>query len=176
MTYTVKDFKVSDFKDPHGNTAVNLALEGYGEPVTIYMKDPSKVSNGMKLDGEIKEVQRKNGNGTYHRFFRDKPQDQQGGYSSGSNQRGGTKREYQPRDDAAIQAQWAIGQAVTLATNGMLELDTVEEKAKDFFDMIDRVKHHDKPEEDKHLTDEQKEVASAIPNADKMVELSEIPF
>ena len=175
-TYTIKDVKVTDFKDPHGNSWINVAFEEYGEPVVMVVKDPSKVMLGNKYDGEIKQVQKKSGNGTYNRFFRDKPQDQQGGYSSGSNQRGGTKREYQPRDDQSIHAQFAIREANLQVVNGIINADELEERARDFYDMIERVKHHDKPEEDKRLTDEQKQVASVVPDADKMVELSEIPF
>lgn len=170
MTYTVKDMKISDRVDAHGNTWVNVAFEEYGEPVAMVVKDPHSVKQGNKYDGEIKELTSQKGS-KYNRFFRDKPQD----FSQGSQQRGGTKREY-TRDDSAIQAQWAIGQANTQAVNGLIEADAVEEKAKDFFDMIDRVKNHDKPEEDKHLNDDQKQVAAVVPNADKMVELSEIPF
>lgn len=178
MTFTIKDFKVSDFKDTFGNTAVNVAFEEFGEPVTWFVKDPSKVSSGMKLEGEVKPTKAQTSGKEYNRFYRDKPQDQQGGYSQGTQQRGSTKREYQPRDDHAIQAQWAIGQAVHIAIASgnpdAMDRKFIEEGACEFFDMIERVKNHDTPEEDKlqHETD----VKRVVPNADKHVELSEIPF
>lgn len=171
MTYTIKDVKVSDFKDPHGNSWINVAFEEYGEPVVMVVKDPSSVKMGNKYDGEIKQVERKSGTGTYNRFFRDKPQD--GSFGQGSQQRGGTKPAYQPRDDQAIQAQWAIGQANLQVVNGITGHDKLEERAADFFQMIERIKNADRPEEDKH--DHVQEVKQ-IMNADKHVELSEIPF
>jgi hypothetical protein len=45
------------------------------------------------------------------------------------------------RDQDAIKAQWAIGQAVGLFTSGKdTEIGDIEKNAKDFFLMVDRVK------------------------------------
>lgn len=142
--YTLKDVQVSDFRDPHGNSWLNVAFEEFGEPVALVVKDPSKFSVGYKLDGEIKAVTGKSGK-TYNRFFRDKPQDFNGGQASGEKkyQPGDgnwKKKEFVPRDDHAIQAQWAIGQANLQVVNGLVEPQAVEELAKDFYAMIDRVK------------------------------------
>ena len=185
MKYTIKQFKVGDFETNAGVWCDVVFEEDSSEPIRwVVAKDKVElVRDGATIDGEIVHAQSKAGK-SYRRFYTDHQMQEKkeraakfgGGFSSGSNQRGGTKREDQPRDDAAIQAQWAIGQANAQATNGLIEPDEVEEKAKDFFDMIERVKNHDKPEEDKHLTDEQKQVVAAVPDADKMVELSEIPF
>lgn len=63
----------------------------------------------------------------------------QGGYQGKSN--------YVPRDDAAIKAMWAIGQAVatyqpTVAANGPsgMHIADIELYAIDLFNMVDRVK------------------------------------
>lgn len=134
--YTLSEVKNSDFQDPHGNYWLNVAFEEFGEPVSLVVKDPSKFTEGMTLNGEIKQVAKKNGNGTYNRFYRDKPQDFGG-------QRSAPKQEWKARDDKAIQAQWAIGQANLQVANGVIDagdLKAVEDLAKEFFNMIDRVK------------------------------------
>ena len=65
---------------------------------------------------------------------------------------GGSKPNYVPRDDAAIQSQWALGQTVTfyLAHNEAITGDPMNEielLAKQFFAMIPRVKSsNDQPE------------------------------
>jgi hypothetical protein len=44
------------------------------------------------------------------------------------------------RDDDAIKAQWAIGQAVAWCTANNLEAAAIEPQAKEFYKMIERVK------------------------------------
>lgn len=82
------------------------------------------------------------------------------------------KKEYQPRDDCAIQAQWAIGQAVKACTEqGIFEEDAIEDLAKKFFAMIDRIKVGNKTDNEPSDDD----MDEAIKNG-KPIELSEIPF
>lgn len=51
------------------------------------------------------------------------------------------KKEWQPRDDDRIVAQWAIGQATQLTiANGKLSLEDIEADAKRLFAMVERVK------------------------------------
>lgn len=50
------------------------------------------------------------------------------------------RKSYTPRDDAAIKAQWAIGQAVAMCGHGKIEPDDIEPQAMTFFDMVNRVK------------------------------------
>lgn len=165
-TYKIKDLKVSDFQDPNGNTAVNMALEGVGEPVTIFVKDPTKMHEGDELYGNIVEKTSRAGK-PYQRFYKEQKEDsnfQKKDYQAPA------KKEYQPRDDCAIQAQWAIGQAVQVFVNGQIEHESIEAQAKDFFAMIDRVKIG---KADAEPSDD--EMNDAIKNGTN-TDLGEIPF
>lgn len=166
--YTIKDLKVTDFKDQHDNSWVNAAFEEFGEPVTIVVKDPSKLKVGLKLTGEIKTMTGKSGK-AYNRFFRDKPQQQ--GFGGAVGFKG--KRDYTPRDDAAIQAQWAIGQANQQVVAGVVEPGDIEALAKDFFSMIDRVKAS--KEEEQQLKDNPLDKQPVEKMGDP-VSLADIPF
>lgn len=137
--YEVTQFKVGNFQDPHGNTWCDMVLGGITEPVRIVVKDPNSIKEGMTLYGRVTEQTSKAGK-TYLRFKREqRPEGQNHG-----GQYSGGKREYQPRDDAAIRAQWAIGQAVQIEIaakkSGAIELDKILEYATDFYVMVDRVK------------------------------------
>lgn len=72
-----------------------------------------------------------------------------GGYTASSSFKGSEKKEWVPRDDDRIVAQWAIGQAVSWCTAQGNKLDEVEEIAKGFYQMVDRVKGGEKPEQPK---------------------------
>lgn len=52
----------------------------------------------------------------------------------------GKKHSY-GRDDSAIKAQWAIGQAVQLVNSGQIKHDDIEPQAMEFFSMVERVKN-----------------------------------
>jgi hypothetical protein len=139
--YVIRDFQKGDFRDQNGNYWCDAAFEGVGEPVKMVVKDPMKFTNGMTVYGYIRGMSSKAGK-PYQRFYRvqkeEAPAPQQASQKTGS---------YQPRDDMAIRAQWAIGQAVQLQ-NGILaaepstqfKVDWLETEAKNFFAMVDRVK------------------------------------
>lgn len=128
------------FVDQHGNTWLTVAFEGISEPVKWVVKDPSRLVVGDSYFGEVNEVTSKAGK-PYRRFKKVSQEETNPGKSyTGSTQ----KKEWQPRDDSAIQAQWAIGQAMSFFTaksNGkQIAEPEVEEMAKRLFAMIDRVK------------------------------------
>ena len=57
------------------------------------------------------------------------------------------KKEWQPRDDSHIKAQWAIGQAMShFANKDKVSLEDVEKLAGALFEMVDRVKGNDPKE------------------------------
>ncbi len=129
--YTVTQFKIGDFQDNYGNTWCDMAIQGFGEPVRIVVKDPLSVKEGDTLYGEIKEMTSKAGK-PYNRFYREQREDAQ-------QQNFGTKKEWQPRDDAAIKAQFAIKAAIAYQPAGA-PIKDVEEAAKSFYEMVNRVK------------------------------------
>lgn len=114
------------FTDPHGNTWLTVAFKGISEPVRWVVKDPSKLEVGKTYQGEIKEQMSKN-NKPYQRFYRAKPEDQP------------QKKEWQPRDDASIRAQFAIKAAIQFHGQDASMTD-IEATARTLFDMVDRVK------------------------------------
>lgn len=65
---------------------------------------------------------------------------------------GGSKN-YTPRDDSAIKAQFAIKAAVNLAASGVIPVDDIEPTALDFFDMVERVKGDGAKEEVKEVVE-----------------------
>lgn len=71
QNYKVKEVQEQDtpFVDKHGNTWLTVAFEGVSEPVRWVVKDPSKVTEGMSVEGDIVEATSKAGK-TYLRFKR----------------------------------------------------------------------------------------------------------
>lgn len=141
--YELTEFKSSDFKDQNGNVWCDAVFLGVGEPVKWVVKDPSKVVVGQKYYGKITDETSK-ANKPYQRFRREKrPEDQ-------AQPQGKSKRDWQPRDDAAIRAQWAIGQAMTflVAANDVNDGNPIEQAeilAKELYAMVDRVKDSNSP-------------------------------
>lgn len=139
--YTITSFKAGDFKDRNGNTWCDVVFEGYGEPCKWVVKDPSKVSVGDKVRGEVKDWESAKGK-IFPRFYRDNtPQPQPDNKQDDA---------YWDDRNESIRAQWAIGQAVAL-WNGVLALgdkvqgsanadEFIERNAKHFYEMVDRVK------------------------------------
>lgn len=137
-TYTLTAFEKGDFTDPHGNIWCTGVLQGIGEPVKMVVKDPSRFEAGMELFGEVKTVPtKKDPTKSYLRFYRAKPDEQQG-----FNNQGGGKPS---RDDNHIRAQWAIGQSMvwqsTRSTSGLVKVEEIEVLAKELYSMVDRVKN-----------------------------------
>lgn len=148
--YTLVDVEIPKvpFTDTNGNHWITAVFEGYGEPVKWVIKDPKTAIVGEKYYGEIKDWTSAKGK-TMPRFFR-KPRpdnDTSPGQSHTGTTAGYQKKEWQPRDDDRIVAQWAIGQAtqIAIATRKTIDLkssplDEIETWAKELFAMVDRVK------------------------------------
>lgn len=132
--YVISHFQAGDYKDSNGNTWCNVLFEGrQNEPIRWVVKDPSAFSVGQTVYGHV-ETKTSQAGKDYLRFYRDqKPPDEPQGRTGGSS--------WQPRDDMAIRAQWAIGQAVAWSIgNDLDKIGDLEGIAKNFFVMVDRVK------------------------------------
>lgn len=70
--YEVTFFEETDFKDNYGNTWCTVGFLGVGEPVKWVLKDPSTVSVGDKVFGEI-EIKTSKAGKDYNKFKRAKP-------------------------------------------------------------------------------------------------------
>ena len=130
QNYTLKSFTPSDFKDDYGNTWCTATFEeASAEPVKWVVKEVSKPVIGREYYGEITEETSRKG-GKYLRFrskpVEDKPKED--------------KEEYWDAKNAQIKAQWAIGQAVQLSLGKKVPFTDIEQDARRFFNMVDRVK------------------------------------
>jgi hypothetical protein len=176
--YEVVQFKKGDFQDNYGNFWCDMVLRGIGEPVRIVVKDPTQYHDGMTLYGTIESKVSKAGKG-YLRFKKVEKEETPPLSPTG----GTTKKEWTPRDDESIKAQWAIRTAVEMFRNWNKErpeLEEVEKTAKEFFSMIDRVKTPG-PKIVDGMSAEQ--IASQFGNPDEVfnpgeepISLSDIPF
>lgn len=67
--YEITTYEAGDFRDPHGNYWCTIGIPGYGEPIKIVLKDPTKTKVGDKIYGEVKEQTSKMGK-PYLRFYK----------------------------------------------------------------------------------------------------------
>jgi hypothetical protein len=107
-------------RDTFSTMSSALAKEGFNGDVEIYTNDKGKT------------------------YARQAPKEEQEPAPGAPAQ----KRDWQPRDDDGIRAQWAIRTAVQMYSNWNKErpeYDDVEAAAKKFFAMVDRVKHVEQP-------------------------------
>jgi hypothetical protein len=123
----------------------SAALDGIGEPVQINKQLPMRQEPkiGDTIYGYLTEETGKEGR-IYYKFHPKTKQDFRNPQTSFVPTE---KKEWQPRDDDAIRAQWAIGQAVQVYTAqisakeaDLSSADKIEENAKKFYAMVDRVK------------------------------------
>lgn len=145
--YTVKDFKVGNFKDQNNNTWCNVVFEEEpGSQHTWVVKDPSKVYLGQSVYGHITEETSKAGK-TYTRFRKDQKPDG-GGFNVGNTGSpvgsSGAARQFKadPEKQASIEAQFSIKTAIEYLhnTDPKASLEDVEAVAIVLFNMIDKVK------------------------------------
>lgn len=157
--YEVTQFKKGDFQDLNQNYWCDMGLKGVSEPVKIVVKDPMQFHDGMTLYGHIEEKTSKAGK-AYQRFYREQKPEQPSHTTSSPTS--AAKPAWQPRDDNAIRAQWAIGQSVGTFKWGEGEpvnLDLVVDRARHFYQMVDFVKSSD------HIAN----VQQAIPGATRVI-------
>lgn len=140
-----------EFESKYGPmVSYRLKLEGVEEPVELTKKTTSPApTKGSELYGTVDMSSQ------YGPKFKTERQFDGGG---------GSKPSYQPKDEKAIQAMWAIGQSAQfLATSQGAKADIadIEPLASDLFAMVDRVKADSKeaPKDG---------VAQEVPNKDQL--------
>lgn len=149
--YRVKTVKQSGEPDQYGNYGYWVEFEGHQSSVLMRAKNAPEVG-GMEY-GTVSQETSKAGK-PYFKFKREQREDGQQFHSEVKSFKG-EKKEWQPRDDNAIRAQWAIGQAVTsIGKIPMNESDYahIELVATKFYSMVDRVKGND-PKEQRGIED-----------------------
>lgn len=174
--YKVLQFKVGNFQDNFGNTWCDMALEGVGEPVRIVVKDPSTIKDGDVIYGEIREHESKAGK-TYQRFH--KVMREQQSFTKPDRQ----DDAYWEDKNSAIRAQFAIKTAVEWLKSQEAGIADVENAAKMFYSMVDRVKTPEvKAEVKQEVKPESKDVDSEYASLVKTgyqtdnINLDDIPF
>ena len=158
----------SVWKSPDGKIEMfDISLETNGKNATA--KTYSKKVATVGFEGEVETYKKPDRHGAQQTFLK-LPVNE----NYQSNNRGyGKKPSYQPKDEKAIKAMWAIGQAVAIATakNNAQAYDTIEEQAKDLFLMVDRVKG-----EEEHQESKPQEEETVLEDIDDKTDISEIPF
>lgn len=134
--FTVKNWKPWEdhetnqpILDIYGNIKGSLTLSGVGEPVDGTFKHPPAV--GSTISGSVEEYTTKSGS-TRQRFKREPKQEP-------AFSRGGT---YQPRDDAAIRAQWSLSQSIQIgmARGDIDNKEMILNRAKWLFNAVNEIK------------------------------------
>lgn len=137
--YTVKSVTPREqYTSQYGTFQVYaLELQGYNGYVQLSQKaDKAAPNPGEVLNGDITRDSR--GNPKFKKEY-----SPAGGSAQGSGRSYGERSAYQPKDEAAIKAMWAIGQAIALTNPHAKASDPIarlESVAKELFDMVDRVK------------------------------------
>lgn len=153
---------------------IKTQLEGHDKPVSIGKKDPHALRAGDKVYGRIIETQYDE-----DKFQAERRDNNHVGNKGSFN---GNKGHYQPRDDAAIRAQFAIKAAIEYCkTNDPNSLNDVEEYARRFYAMVDSVKGGLKgntPLRDgfNKAKEEVHEVPAAVLDGSAPIDLDDIPF
>lgn len=147
--YKLTSFEASDFKDKNNNFWCTAVFEGVGEPIKWVVRDPTKVTVGNQYYGEIRDWTSAVGK-VWPRFYREEKPEQAHGQPQSNGQT--AKKEWQPRDDDAIRAQWAINQSREYIQHMLgdgAKLTEILESAKLFYSMVDQVKgSSDVPQKD----------------------------
>jgi len=146
--YTVKAVQKRDqWSSGHGEfQTYAVQLSDYNGWVVLNQKVTTPAPNvGDVLEGYIAPDNRGN-----PKFNKQKEGYGQGPQSQGSGQTSsGGRSNYVPKDEAAIKAMWAIGQAVELATalspGKPVKLEDVENAAIELFAMVETVKTATEP-------------------------------
>jgi hypothetical protein len=127
------------WESPDGQRRIHeLQLEWNGKTVKANTFSDAIAEAGWSGEVETYEKPGK-GNNPAQTFVKQPPKEN-GGYPQATS----TGSKYQPKDEKAIQAMWAIGQATVLhgqmQTGTKTELDFIETNAQELFLMVDRVK------------------------------------
>lgn len=135
--YTVREVKTTGQQDDNNNDMLWVTFEGIQDNALMFARKHPEVQG--KEYGEIVKQKSKAGK-EYYRFYR--KQREEGHQAQQNSFKGSEKKEWQPRDDDRIVAQWAIGQAVAAytKTGHPVDFKEIEEWATKFYAMVDRVK------------------------------------
>lgn len=185
--YKVASVKTTGQQDQNNNDMLWVTFEGIKDNALMFAKK-HPVATETEY-GELKTEKSQKTGKEYLRFRRVQRED--GQPSSTHNPTAVVsrdKKEWQPRDDDRIVAQWAIGQAVAAytKTGHPVDFKEIEEWATKFYAMVDRVKGGEAPQsgyekakataeaikEDLPPVDSYQDV---IDNGDP-IDISEIPF
>lgn len=168
-----------EYQGEHGTTYyIKVMIDGHERPVSIGKKKPDALKVGDTVYGTITETQYDT-----DKFTADK---MQGGYAGG-------KSNYQPRDDDAIRAQFAIKTAAGMATSFVRTTNDlegwIEIEAKKLYAMVDRVKGSEQPKtgydtfkqageavKAKQDTPVSNEEVDSLINSGEEISLADIPF
>lgn len=127
--YTVKSIKTTGQQDNNNNDMLWVNFEGIQDAALMFAQKHPEVEG--KEYGEITTEKGKTSGKEYLRFRRKQRED--GFHAQAPTQ----KKEWQPRDDEAIKAQWALGRAYE--KHGATE--TAIKEASWLIEAVDRVKH-----------------------------------
>jgi hypothetical protein len=127
-------------------TIYKVSMEYEGKPFVAKSYSDRVAAQGFSGDVEVYEKQGTRG---AEQFVRQAPKEEFGGSTGGGSTTTSSARpSYTPKDEKAIQAMWAIGQAVQLVKDREENsLDDVYVKANALFAMVDAVKAGDVPEQ-----------------------------
>jgi hypothetical protein len=157
------------WSSPDGTRKIHkLVMEYEGKPVAAKTYSDVIAKEGWSGTVDTYEKEGRNGLET---FVRQVPKEG-GNYGGG----GGSRPAYQPKDEKAIQAMWAISQAIAFNSNSKAQvaIEQVEQDAKNLFLLVDVVKaseSEDTAEKPDEGHDEVHEVPDALPEP---LELEEV--
>ena len=146
-TFTLKDPKKMGDHDPKYGQSYWAYTHESQLPVKFNLMEGS-VSDGQKITCEEAATKTSSKGTDYQQLRKVKPVGSDPLYEDNTTF---AKPAYQPREDhhEAIKAQWAIGQAVQLmlpsSAKNALSPAVLEDTAKMFFAMVDRVKSSEQP-------------------------------
>lgn len=133
------------WQGPHGIVYYILVqVEGHPKPLSVGKKSPDALKVGDTIYGDI-QPDPEHGEDK----FKAAPMGQGGFQQATTGGVSTAKPAYQPKDEAAIKAMWAIGQAVSLlrVEGGKVPANqAIELWADTFFEMVNRVKNGERPD------------------------------
>lgn len=152
---TVEGKKI--WESPDGQRKIYEVVLDVGNGKTAKAKTYSEAIARNGFNGEVETYEKENRSGGVDTFVKQPPKEG-GGYGGSSTSSGGStsRQSYQPKDEAAIKAMWAIGQATTVVTGAGIPFSekefypSVETVATNLFGLVDRVKTGEAPQDTVH--------------------------
>lgn len=129
--------KLGDYDEKYGQ---RFWSDSYDQdtPVMFNLMSQEDLHDGQTITAETVELAESKKGTEYHKLKKVRVGGQTVMASTANHApKQAPKKEWQPRDDDRIVAQWAIGQAVSVYGGDLIK---VEHMANDLFKMVDRVK------------------------------------